>query len=91
MHSINICYKVPEAQAESVGKTLEDHANFIESTYVLGSDAIHPMHTYFTKALELIDPMHPDKGTTGNVIFTINEIWNAPENVQARIGRAGKA
>ena len=91
MHSINICYKVPEAQADSVGKTLREHANFMKSTYVTGSDAVHPLHTYFTKAAELADPMHPEKGTTGNIIFTINEIWNSPEDVQAHIGRASEA
>ena len=44
----------------------------MKSTYVLGSDEVHPLHTYFTKKAKLADPMHPEKGTTGNTIFTIN-------------------
>ena len=49
----------------------------MKSTYVLGSDGVHSLHTYFTKVAELADPIHPKKGTTGNTIFTINEIWNS--------------
>ena len=56
MHSINICYKVTEIQADSVGKTREDHTNFMKSTHVPGSDTVHPLNTYFTKAVELADP-----------------------------------
>ena len=72
MHSINSCCKTPEAHANSIGKTLEDHANFMKSTYVTGSDAVHPLDTYFTKAAELADPAHPEKGTTRNIIFNIH-------------------
>jgi len=36
-------------------------------------------------------PMHPEEGTTGNIIFTINEIWNKPDDIQAHIERASKA
>ena len=63
----------------------------MRSTYVKGSDGIHPKHTYFTKAAELTYPMDPEKGTTGHIIFTINEIWNAPEDIQAHTERATKA
>ena len=91
MPCINICYKVPEEKAQDVEKTLMDHANFMKSTYVEGSEAIHPSHTYFTKAAELSNPMHPEEGTTGNIIFTINEIWNKPDDIQAHIERASKA
>jgi len=34
--------------------------------------------------------MDPKKGTTGHIIFTINEIWNAPEDIQSHIERASK-
>ena len=91
MHSINICYNVPEAQAENVGKVPKDRAKFMKSTYVTRSDAVRPLYTYFTKAAELTDLMHPEKGTTGNVIFEINEIRNHPYDIQAQIGRASKA
>ena len=91
MPCINICYKVPEDKAQDVEKTLMDHANFMKSTYVDGSEAIHPINTYFTKAAELSNPMHPEQGTTGNIIFTINEIWKKPDDIQAHIERASKA
>ena len=34
--------------------------------------------------------MDPEKGATGHTIFTISEIWNATEDIQADIERASK-
>ncbi len=90
MHCINICYKVPENKADDIEKVLQDQPSFMQSTYVKVSEAIHPKHTYFTKAAELTDSMDPEKGTTGHIIFIINEIWNAPEDIQAHIERESK-
>ena len=91
MPCINICYKVPEERVHDVEETLMDHATFMKSSYANGTKVVKPCHTYFTKAAELSNPMHPEEGTTGNIIFTINEIWNKPEDIQAHIERASKA
>ena len=82
---------MPEKQAKNIGKTLEDHANFVKLTYVAGSDVVHPIHTTFTKAAKPAEHIHPEKGTAGNSILTTNEICNSPEDIQANIGRASKA
>ena len=59
MHCINICYKVPEKRAHDIEKTLNDHAKFMKFTYVDGSKAVSPVHTSFTRAAELSDPVYP--------------------------------
>ena len=91
MPCINICYKVPEERVHDVEETLMDHATFMKSTYADGTKAVKPYYTYFTKAAELSNPMHPEEGTIGNIVFTINEIWNKQEDIQAHIERASKA
>ena len=53
---------------------LDEHAKFMKSTYVDGSEAKVLIHTYFTKASELSDRMHPEQGATGNIVFRINKI-----------------
>ena len=91
MKCININYKVPDENAEDVEKVLLEHGEFMNRTYVNGSEAIHPIHTYFTQSKELIDPLNPEKGFTGNTIFTLNEIWEKEEDVIAHVSRASKA
>ena len=91
MKCINISYKVPKDNATEVEKVLKEHGEFMKKPYVKGSEAIHPLHTYFTKSEELIDPLSPEKGTTGYSIFTLNEIWNKEEDVVAHITRASQA
>jgi len=51
MHCINICYKVPENKADDIEKVLQDHASVMQSTYVKGSEAIHPCTHILPKQL----------------------------------------
>ena len=53
----------------------------MKATYVAGSEAVPPLDNHITKVKELIDPMHPEKGTTDKIIFPINEIWATPEDI----------
>ena len=39
------------------------------------------MHYYVSKSDEMVNPAAPDEGTTGNVLFTINEVYVQPEGI----------
>lgn len=91
MPYINIFYKVPADAKADVHQTLQDHANYMKATYVKGSDSVHPIHTYFTEAPELNNPVDPNEGLTGFTVFTLNEIWNKLEDIQAHVGRVLQA
>ena len=78
MHAIKICYKLPKKNRR-LENVLDEHAKFMKSTYVDGSEAKVLIHTYFTKASEPSDRMHPEQGATGNIVFaiidTLSSIW----------------
>lgn len=91
MPAINISYRVPEDKVSDVESVINDHAEYMKKTYEEGGEAKAPVHTYFTKAPEMVNPTDPSQGLTGYMIFTINEIWDAPEDVLAHIERAKQA
>ena len=92
MRTINICYKVPEAHAYKVEKVLKAHAEHIRVSYISdNSRGDNPIDAYFTKAVELNNPANPADGTTGHIIFTLNEKWIEPEHIQSHIGRTMEA
>ena len=41
----------------------------------------HLISAHFTISSEFVDPTDPERGTTGNTIFTINEKFTSIENI----------
>jgi len=92
MPTINITYKVPSANASEVEDALQAHAEHMRVSYTTDNPrGDNPLDAYFTKAEELNNPTNPADGTTGNIIFTLNEKWSEAEHIQAHIGRTLKA
>lgn len=92
MPTINISYKVPSANASEVEDALKAHAEHMRTSYPADNPrGDNPLDAYFTKAEELNNPTNPADGTTGNIIFTLNEKWSQVEHIQAHIGRTLKA
>ena len=48
------------------------------------------LSAYFTNSPEFVDPTDPEKGTTGNTIFTINERFTSIESIQRHVENASK-
>ena len=71
---INLGYVVSEDKAEGVEEIFKKHASWMKDFYSEENEGLdHLITAYFTKAPEFVDPTDPEKGVTGNIIFTINE------------------
>ena len=68
--------RVPESDAANVDGLIESHANWMKETHSLVEEEgkLHTLEYYVTKAPEFNDMMDPSKGTTGNIIYSLNEV-----------------
>ena len=48
------------------------------------------VHYYVSKADELVNMMDPSEGTTGNVNYSINEVYVVPEGIGQHLNFANK-
>ena len=88
MLAINLSFKVPADKAGEVEGALRAHAEHMKNTYLPeNADGSNPVEAYFTKAVELNNPTNPDDGTTGCIIFTVNEKWLEAEHIQKHMAK----
>lgn len=81
--TFNFALKVPNEKAAEVQAVIQTHARFMREHHSLeGGDKIHLVDYHVVRADELNNPADPSQGTTGNVLFCINEIYVAPEGLQ---------
>ena len=75
--------RVPESDAQYIDGLIESHANWMSETHSLVEEEgkLHTLEYYVTKASELNDMMDPSKGTTGNVIYSVNEVHKDGEHM----------
>ena len=75
--------RAPESDAQYVDGLIESHANWMNETHSLVEEEgkLHTLEYYVTKASELNDMMDPSKGTTGNVIYSVNEVHKDGEHM----------
>ena len=76
---INLIVIAPKDKVEEVEKIFNKHGDWMKSFYA--DDNEHLLHGYFTKAPELNNPLDPNSGETGGMIFTINEQFSSMESV----------
>ena len=68
--------RVPESDEASVDELISSHAQWMSETHSLDKEdgKLHTLEYYVSKATEFNDMMDPEKGSTGNVIYTVNEV-----------------
>ena len=65
---------VPADKAEEVEEVLSIHEGWMRETHSLDADGkIHLVDYYVTKSEQLKNPLDPSEGTTGNILYSINE------------------
>lgn len=79
--TFNFGLKVAAEKAASVETAIRNHASWMRDEHSLDESKIQLVHYYASKADELNDPSNPGAGTTGNVLFTINEVYVHPEGI----------
>ena len=79
--TFNFALSVP---ADSVGKVeaaLSDHAKWMRETHSYDDSKIQLVHYYVSKAHELVNIADPTQGTTGRVLYSINEVYVMAEGI----------
>ena len=88
---INLGYVCSNAEAASVEEVFRKHAAWMTDFYSEANNGSeHLLNAYFTKAPEFIDPTDPEKGVTGNTLFTINERFTWMASIQRHVENASQ-
>ena len=88
---INLGYVCSNAEAASVEEVFRKHAAWMTDFYSEANNGSeHLLSAYFTKAPEFIDPTDPEKGVTGNTLFTINERFTKMASIQRHVENASQ-
>ena len=68
--------RVPSSDEAKIDNLISSHATWMSETHSLNAEdgKLHTLEYYVSKATELNDMMDPSKGTTGNVVYTLNEV-----------------
>lgn len=74
--------RVPETDETAVDDLVSSHAKWMSETHSLGHEdgKLQTLEYFITKATELNDMMDPQKGSTGNIIYTVSEVHNDDEH-----------
>ena len=68
--------RVPETDETAVDDLVSSHAKWMSETHSLKHEdgKLQTLEYFITKATELNDMMDPQKGSTGNIIYTVSEV-----------------
>jgi hypothetical protein len=74
--------RVPESDEAAVDELFSSHASWMSSTHSLEQEdnKLHTLEYFVSKATELNDMMDPSKGSTGHIIYCVNEVHKDDEH-----------
>ena len=79
--TFNFGLKTTKDNAEQVERIINTHAVFMRENHSLDDSKIQVIHYYVSKSEEFKNPADPSEGTTGNMLYTINEVYVHPEGI----------
>ena len=93
--TFNFSFIVSADKEKDWDDAFESHGEWMRETHSL---AVKPDPTYgmlgtlvdyyISKAPEMNNPLDPNEGTTGNFIYTLNEVYTRPEGTEAHMEAA---
>ena len=87
--TFNLNIKVPADTVADVEAEIKTHAKLMRDTHSYDDSKIQLVHYYVSKSDELVNFADPSEGTTGNVLFSINEVYVHPEGIGQHLDAAG--
>ena len=73
--TFNFALKTTKDNVEKVESLIKEHANFMKENHSFDESKIQLVHYYVSKSEELNNIGNPDEGTTGNMLYSINEVY----------------
>ena len=83
--TFNFALSVPADSVDEVEASLSDHAKWMRETHSYDDSKIQLVHYYVSKAHELVNIADPTQGTTGRVLYSINEVYVMPEGIDQHL------
>jgi hypothetical protein len=81
--------KVPADVVSNVDAEIKTHAKWMRDNHSYDDSKIQLVHYYVSKSDELVNFANPDDGITGNVLYSINEVYVHPEGIGQHLDAAG--
>ena len=89
--TFNFALSVSSEDAEKVEKAIAEHADWMRETHSLeAGGGIHLVDYYVAKADEQNNTADPSQGTTGNILYSINETYVLPEGINQHMEQGMK-
>jgi hypothetical protein len=86
--TFNFGLKVSADKADEVEAAIRVHAAWMRETHSYDNSKIQLVHYYVAKSDELVNAADPAEGSTGNVVFSINEVYVHPEGIGQHLEQA---
>ena len=80
---------VSSDEVENIDAKIKTHAKWMRDTHNYDSSKIQLVDYYVSKLDELVNFANPDGGTTGNVLFSKNEVYVHPDVIGQHLDAAG--
>ena len=93
--TFNFSFIVSADKEKEWDEACESHGAWMRETHCLAvkADPTYGMlgtlvDYHISKAPEMKNPLDPSEGTTGNLIYTLNEVYTRPEGTEAHMDAA---
>ena len=91
--TIHMMWKVPAADEPAVDAYWKGHETWMQSAHTFGAvgdDETEPrlLKFYIAKGKELNNPLDPESGETGNLLYIMSETYAAPSGIASHMAKA---
>lgn len=86
--TFNFGLKAKSEDAPKVEAAIKNHADWMRNFHSYDDSKIQLVHFYVAKSDEYNNPANPAEGTTGHVVYSINEVYVHPEGIQQHFEQA---
>jgi hypothetical protein len=86
--TFNFALCVPTDKAAEVEEMIATHAKWMRETHSVEADGkIHLVDYHVAKSEELKNLLDPTEGTTGNILYSINEVYVEPDGIDQHMAQ----
>ena len=87
--TFNFALSVSADKTEAVEEVIATHAAWMRETHSLEADGrIHLVDYHVAKAEEMNNLLDPSEGKTGNILYSINEVYVEKDGIEQHMGKA---
>ena len=87
--TFNFALSVPADKMEAVEEVIAIHAAWMRETHSLEADGrIHLVDYHVAKAEEMNNLLDPSECKTGNILYSINEVYVEKDGIDQHMGKA---